>query len=98
MRRRLLFGTLGIAVLCVLILGVPLIVLARRDVWTSAHDRVRGQAANAAVAVEDRLELNRPLDLRPLLRLMPDRRITVTGADGRVVTAAGPQLHGTVTG
>lgn len=98
MRRRLLFGTLGIALLCVLILGLPLVVLARHEVWTSARDRVREQAANAAVEVEDRLELRQPLDVRPLLRLMPDRRIVVRDTNGDVVTSAGPVLRDSLTG
>jgi signal transduction histidine kinase len=92
-RRRLLLGTSGIAVLCVLILGVPLILLARHQVWTSARDRVREQAANAAVDVEDQLELNRPLDLHRLLRLMPDRHITVADTERTVVAAGGARLH-----
>ena len=90
MKRRLLVGTIGIPVLCVVLLGVPLIVLARHEVWTSARDRLKQQAASAAVDVEDRLELHRALDLRPLLRFMPDRRITVTDPRGNVVTTAGP--------
>src|SRR5881397_899690 len=92
MRRRLLIGTVAIAVMCVVILGVPLILLARHEVWTSARDRLNEQAASAAVDVEDRVELNRPLDLRPLQKLMPHRRLTVTTPTGHLVTAAGTTI------
>lgn len=98
MRRRLLFGTLGIAVMCVLILGLPLVLLARHEVWTSAQSRVQEQAASAAVDVEDRLELDQPLDVRRLLKLIPDRRITVTGTSGNVIAAVGPRLDSVITG
>src|SRR5438270_10370034 len=97
MRRRLLIGTVAIAVLCVVILGVPLILLARHEVWTSARDRLSEQAASAAVEVEDRVELNRPLDLRPLQKLMPRRRLTVTTPSGRLVTAAGARIDHPLT-
>src|SRR5205807_8861486 len=93
MRRRLLNGTVAIAVMCVLILGVPLILLARHAVWTSARDRLDEQAASAAVDVEDRAELNRPLDLLPLQKLIPNRRLTVTTPTGRLLTAGGPIRH-----
>src|SRR3954453_5278296 len=97
MRRRLLVGTVAIAVLCVVMLGVPLILLARHEVWTSARDRLNEQAASAAVDVEDRVELNRPLDVRALQRLMPHRRLTVTASDGRVVSTAGAPIEQPLT-
>lgn len=98
MRRRLLRGTLGIALLCVLVLGVPLVALARHQVWTSAQDRVRGQADDVAVAVEDRLEVHQSLDVSSLLGRMKDRRITITDQDGRVVQRVGPALGETISG
>src|SRR5438270_2089167 len=97
MRRRLLIGTVAIAVLCVVILGVPLILLARHEVWTSARDRLNEQAASAAVDVEDRVELNRPLDLRPLQKVMPHRRLTVTTPAGRLITAVGAPIDQPLT-
>jgi len=97
MRRRFLVGTVAIAVLCVVMLGVPLILLARHEVWTSARDRLNEQAASAAVDVEDRVELKRPLDVRPLQRLMPHRRLTVTASDGRVMSTAGAPIEQPLT-
>jgi signal transduction histidine kinase len=97
MRRRLLIGTVAIAVMCVVILGVPLILLARHEVWASARDRLNEQAASAAVDVEDRVELNRPLDLGSLQKLMPHRSLTVITPTGRVVTAAGAAIDHALT-
>ena len=93
MRRRLLASTLLIVLVCVVVLGVPLAVLARHQVWTSARDRVREQAAGVATGIEDQLDAGRAIDLHRFAALMPDRRIVVQQADGRT-TAAGPTISG----
>lgn len=100
MRRRLLASTLGIALVCVAVLGVPLALLARHQVWTSARDRVREQAASVATGLEDRLDAGQPVQLEHFLSLMPQRRIIVHPAHGATVVAgtalAGPVLQATV--
>lgn len=93
MRRRLLASTLAIALVCVVILGVPLALLARHQVWTSARDRIREQAASLATGLEDRLDARQPVNLTPYLTLMPHRRIVVV-AGHRQVAAAGPRFTG----
>ena len=93
MRRRLLASMLGIAGVCVLMLGVPLALLARHQVWTSARDRVREQAAAVATGIEDQLDSGRTLDLRHFQSLMPSRRIIVKPPHGPAV-AAGQRLDG----
>jgi signal transduction histidine kinase len=99
-RRRLLAAMLGIAIACVLVLGVPLALLARHQVWTSARDRIREQAAAVATGIEDQLDANRTVDLQHFKSLMPDRRIVVRPPDGAVVVAGvhidGPRLQATV--
>jgi len=92
-RRRLLASMLGIAGVCVLMLGVPLALLARHQVWTSARDRVREQAAAVATGIEDQLDSGRTLDLRHFQSLMPSRRIIVRRPHGPAV-AAGQRLDG----
>ena len=100
MRRRLLAAMLGIAVACVVVLGVPLALLARHQVWTSARDRIREQAAAVATGIEDQLDANRTLDLQHFKSLMPDRRIIVRPPNGTTVTAGaridGPMLEASV--
>ena len=93
MRRRLLASMLGIALLCVLVLGVPLALLARHQVWTSARDRIREQAAAVATGIEDQLDAGRSPDLQHFKSLMPDRRIIVQPPTGPEV-AEGATIHG----
>lgn len=101
MRRRFLASMLGIAVVCVAVLGVPLALLARHQVWTSARDRVREQAAAVATGIEDQLDTHRPPDLQHFQLLMPARRIIVTQPNGpRVVGGVpltGKVIQATVT-
>lgn len=93
MRRRLLAGTLTIALVCVAMLGAPLALLAHHEVWTSARDRLHDQAAVVAISLEDRLDSGHPVDVNRYLPLMPGRRIVVRPAHGPAV-AAGPPLTG----
>lgn len=90
MRRRLLVSTLGIAIACVAILGVPLAILARHQVYTSARDRIREQAASVGTGLEDQIDAHRPIDLSRFVRLMPQRHIDVVSPGGAVVSAGPP--------
>src|SRR3954470_3029008 len=84
---------LGIALVCVLVLGIPLALLARHEVFQSARDRIREQAAAVATGIEDQLDAGRSVDLRHFQDLMPNRRIIVEPPSGpRVV--AGSRLSG----
>src|SRR5438270_433326 len=47
--------------------------------------------------LEDAAEVDRPLDVRPLQRLMPHRRLVVTASNGRLVTAAGAPIDHPLT-
>jgi signal transduction histidine kinase len=73
---------LGIALVFVVMLGLPLALLARHQVWTSARDRIRDQAAAVATGIEDQLDAGHPLDLQHFRSLMPDRRIIVNPPHG----------------
>lgn len=95
MRRRLLTSTLAIALVCVAVLGVPLAVLARHQVWASARDRLSEQAAAIATALEDQLDVGQPVDLSRYVRLSPARRIVVHPLHGPPVSG-GAQLTGSV--
>lgn len=94
MRRRLLRSTLTIALVAVVTLGVPLLILARHQVWSSAHDALRQQAASVAAGVEDRLDIGASVDLTRYAEVARGRRITVDGPGAQ--THAGPTLHGPV--
>lgn len=93
MRRRLLLSTLTITLVVVVTLGVPLLLLARHEVWTSARQTVREQATSVAAGLEDRLDLRLPVDLARYAQAYPGRHLLVVDPQGRAHTA-GPTLHG----
>ena len=97
MRRRLLVSTFAIALVCVGILGVPLAVLARHEVWASANDRLQEEASTVATSLEDRLDSGRPLDLSRFLKLMPNRRIVVRRPHRPPVQAGPPPFRHPLT-
>ena len=93
MRYRLLRSTLAIALVAVVTLGVPLMLVARHQVWTSARDALRQQAISVAAGLEDQLDARRPVDLRRYTEALPNRRILVVTASGER-SSAGPELSG----
>lgn len=101
MRGRLLRSTLTISLLAVITLGVPLLLLARHQVWSQARDALRQQAASVAAGLEDRLDAGQPLDLGRYAGALGGRRIVVAGPHGQQSTIGptltGPLLQATVT-
>ncbi|MCW2549127.1 MAG: histidine kinase [Mycobacterium sp.] len=95
MRRRLILSTLAIALTSVFVLGLPLLLLARHQVWTSEREQLREQAASVATALEDRLDAGQPVDIHRLPNLLPRRQILIQQADGATLIA-GPKLTGAV--
>ena len=91
MRRRLLRSTLAIALVAVVSLGVPLLLVARQEVWSTAADGLQQQAASASAGIEDRIDAHLPIELDRYVAASHGRRIVVVGADG-VRTSAGPAL------
>lgn len=92
MRRRLLRSTLAIALVAVVTLGVPLLVVARQEVWSTAADALQQQAASASAGIEDRIDARLPIELDRYVAASRDRRIVVVDADG-VRNSAGPTLE-----
>ncbi len=90
MRRRLVVSTLLIALVCVIGLGVPLAVVARRQVTTSALQRLHQQAQIVAAGLEDRLSSRQPITAALLGRLLPEQRVLVTTAHGERVASGAP--------
>lgn len=93
MRTRLLRSTLTIALVAVITLGVPLVVLARQQVWSSARDTLRQQAASTAAGLEDKLDAGQPVDLARYADPIRGRRIVLETASG-IRRSAGPRLRG----
>jgi signal transduction histidine kinase len=92
-KTRLLRSTLAIALVAVVTLGVPLLLVARHQVWTSARDALRQQALSVAAGLEDQLDAGRPVDLSRYADALPRRRIVVVTSSG-ARSAAGAHLAG----
>ncbi|BEP13548.1 two-component system sensor histidine kinase DraK [Acidothermaceae bacterium B102] len=95
MKARLLRSTLTIALVAVVTLGVPLLLLARHEVWTSARESLRQQATSVAAGVEDRLDERLPVGLQRYADAFHGRHIVVVGPQG-ARTTAGPTLSGSL--
>lgn len=91
----MLFSTLTIAFVAVVTLGVPLLLLARHEVWTSARDTLRQQATSVAAGLEDRLDAGLPVDLDRYAQAFPGRHLEVLDPHG-TAHAAGPAISGSV--
>ena len=70
MKGRLLRSTLTIALVAVVTLGVPLLLLARHEVFSSARESLRQQATSVAAGVEDRLDEGLPVGLDSVRRCL----------------------------
>lgn len=93
MRRRLLRSTLAITLVAVVTLGVPLLLVARHQVWTSSRDTLAQEAVSVAAGLEDQLDAHRPVDLSRYAEALPRRRIVVVTSSG-ARSAAGADLAG----
>ncbi len=77
MRRRLLFSTLAVAVIAVLLLGLPLaLVLSRLDL-SEAGQQLSRDAAMIAKEMQYRLDAGKPADPQEIARTMPDRYVMI---------------------
>ena len=95
MKGRLLRSTLTIALVAVVTLGVPLLLLARHEVFSSARESLRQQATSVAAGVEDRLDQGLPVGLDRYADAFQARHIIVVGPNGDRTTA-GPVLTGSL--
>jgi signal transduction histidine kinase len=76
-RRRLLSSMLLVAVIAVLLLGVPLGVVVVRLINDEADQELRGEATRLLIGVEYAVSQEQPIDRRQLARNYPDRYIQV---------------------
>jgi signal transduction histidine kinase len=94
-RNRLIRSTLLVVVLAVLTLGIPLLVLARHQVWSSANERLKQQATTLASEFEDPLSAGKAVDLSTVSGQLPAERVIVRDSDGST-QSAGASLTGKV--
>ena len=90
MRRRIVLAMVVIALVGVVVLGVPLAIVASRIAHTEAQRRVDQEAAALAFAIDDVLEANRPVTEEKLDALAHDGFVVLTEADGTRTTGGDP--------
>jgi signal transduction histidine kinase len=87
MRRRLLLSTLAVAVVAVLLLGIPLAYSTERLIYDEAQQQVEREAASVVAGVNYREEMRQPLTGDQIAKEFPGRYIVITLANGTVITA-----------
>lgn len=98
MRRRLIGSTALIALAAVLVLGVPLGIVEAKRARGEATARLEREADAIAAAVDDRLELGRPLDPVALRRLLGEEHWARVGdRHGHVTIVGAPQRGSTLS-
>ncbi|GAA2128202.1 ATP-binding protein [Actinomadura napierensis] len=90
MRRRLLLSTLAVAVVAILLLGIPLAYAAHKLIYEGAAQSLDREASAIAGGVAYTLESRQPVTGGAIAREYPGRHIAVTLPDGRAVEA-GPR-------
>jgi signal transduction histidine kinase len=97
-QRRLLISTLVVAVVAVLLLGVPLAFDLSRLRVGDASQQLRRDATTAATGLQDRFDAGLPADAAEVGRSLPDRYvIIVQRGQGRVTVGTKPPARHTIT-
>ena len=91
MRRRLLFSTVAVAVIAVVLFGLPLAFVLTRLQVDAAHQLVQRDATTVARTLQNRLRSGLPSDISDAAdaaRSLPDRYVSIS-QDGRRPTTFG---------
>jgi signal transduction histidine kinase len=86
MKRRLLFSTLAVAVVAVLLLGVPLAYAVYQVIYDETREQLERDAVQVVAGVQLRQNAGQPITARSLARDFPGRYILVTLPDERQVS------------
>ncbi|GAB3208894.1 sensor histidine kinase [Marinactinospora thermotolerans] len=89
MRRRMLFSTLVVAVIAVMLLGLPLGALAYQSVYSESLSQLRREADVIAAETDAQLENEGRVDTEHFAEVYPGRRIEITPPNGRTVVTGG---------
>ena len=92
MRWRLLFASAIPAVAAVVLLGVPLGLLAQREVVNAARLRLSAHAAAVGRTVQDRLGDDLPVTAKTVTGLLPPGTSAVVRRPGHPPVQAGPEI------
>ncbi|GAA4606980.1 two-component system sensor histidine kinase DraK [Actinoallomurus liliacearum] len=87
MRRRLLLSTLAVAVVAVLLLGIPLAYSTHRLLYDEAEQQVEREAATVVAGVNLKQEGKQSVIGDQIAKEFPSRYIVITLANDEVITA-----------
>lgn len=90
MKRRLLFSTLAVAIVAVLLLGVPLAYAVYQVIYDETREQLERDAVQVVAGVQLRQNAGQPITGSSLARDFPGRYIVVTLPDERQVSAGSP--------
>ena len=98
MQRRLLISTLVVAVVAVLLLGVPLAFDLSRLRTGQASQELRHEASYIATGLQDRLDSGLPPDAGQVARALSNRYVTVVErGESRITTGTKPPTRHTIS-
>jgi signal transduction histidine kinase len=98
-RRRLLFSTLAVAVIAVVLFGLPLALVLIRLQTNAAHQLVQRDATTVARTLQNRVRSGLPpdpTDAAAAAHSLPDRSVSISRDGGPPVTFGGPPGYGDV--
>jgi signal transduction histidine kinase len=93
-RRRIVLATVTVAVVGILVLGIPLMFVARRVVRDDELRRVDREATSVAFAIDDDFEHQRPIDVNLLNALAGSDRTIIVQPKGGPEVRGGAHLTG----
>jgi signal transduction histidine kinase len=98
-QRRLLVSTLAVAVVAVLLLGLPLAFVLSRLQASEAAQNLRRDATTLATGLQERVNSGLPADAVQLARSLPDRYVTIRQRGARLISVGSkPPPGDTITG
>jgi signal transduction histidine kinase len=98
-QRRLLVSTLVVAVVAVLLLGLPLAFVLSRLQAGEASQELRRDATTLATGLQQRVNSGLPADAAQVARSLPDRYVTIQQTGARLISVGvRPPPGDTITG
>ncbi|MFI6519942.1 ATP-binding protein [Spirillospora sp. NPDC050679] len=95
MRRRLLLSTLAVAIVAILLLGIPLAYATRKLIYEEAAQSLNREASSILGGVALNLDAREDPDESKIAAAYPGRSIVITLPDDRVITAGPKPARGT---
>ncbi|MEV5569160.1 ATP-binding protein [Spirillospora sp. NPDC052269] len=93
MRRRLLLSTLAVAIVAILLLGIPLAYATNKLIYEEARQSLEREASSIVGGVGFSLESRQPITRDKIAQEYPGRYIVITLPDNRTIAAGTPPRH-----